>query len=166
MTILSFAALAPPNGGASPFVTISSPHISVVAVAPEFLGTAPVLRVLTPVARVVVLVSWEAGMGLAGPRALESSSLISSKGPVDENSARRRSSLRDPLPPESGETGSRPSRRPTWMGTAHAKPPLRLDKPKHQFKKGICARTKGTIRGQNKGDEQSIGWYLKLPWSN
>ena len=42
------------------------------------------------------------------------------------------------------------------MGAAHTKQPLFLDKIKHQFKKGICTCTKGTIRGQNKGDEQSI----------
>eukprot|EP00614_Pseudopedinella_elastica_P031724 CAMPEP_0172619916 /NCGR_PEP_ID=MMETSP1068-20121228/98450_1 /TAXON_ID=35684 /ORGANISM="Pseudopedinella elastica, Strain CCMP716" /LENGTH=83 /DNA_ID=CAMNT_0013426923 /DNA_START=9 /DNA_END=256 /DNA_ORIENTATION=+ len=82
-------------------------------------------------------------MGLAGPRALQSSGLISSKDPVDEGSARRRSSDGGPLPPESGEPGSRPSRRPPLMKTAHAKPPPILDKPGHLFKISICARTKG-----------------------
>ena len=104
-----FVAVAPPPEGATPADTISSPLISATAVAPALLGTAPVLRVLTPVVRVVVVVSWEAGMGLAGPRALESSSLISSKGPIEKGGARRRSSRGDPLPPESGEPGSRPS---------------------------------------------------------
>ena len=33
---------------------------------------------------------------------------------------------------------------------------LLLDKPEHLFKESRCARTKVTIRGQNKGDEQSI----------
>ena len=40
------------------------------------------------------------------------------------------------------------------MRTAHAKPPLILDKPKHLSKKSIFARTKGTIRIQNKEDKQ------------
>ena len=34
------------------------------------------------------------------------------------------------------------------MGAAHTKQPLLLDKTKHQFKKGICTCTKGTIREQ------------------
>ena len=42
------------------------------------------------------------------------------------------------------------------MGTAHAKPPFLLDKPEHHFKKSICARTKGTIRGQNKGTSRAL----------
>ena len=83
-------AVAPPPEGATPAVTTSAPLIGATAVAPAPLETAPVLRLLTPVVRVVVVVPWEAGMGLAGPRALESSSLISSKGPVDEG--RQRSS--------------------------------------------------------------------------
>ena len=107
IAIQGFVPVAPPNGGASPFVTISSPHIGVVAVAPEFLGTAPVLRVLTPVVRVVVVVSWEGGVGFTGPRALESSSLISSKGPIEQGGTRRRSRRRDPLTPKGGKPGSR-----------------------------------------------------------
>ena len=51
---------------------------------------------------VVVVVPREVEMGLAGPQALESSSLLSSKGPVDEGSARRRISRGDSLP-ESGQ---------------------------------------------------------------
>eukprot|EP00614_Pseudopedinella_elastica_P017745 CAMPEP_0172644808 /NCGR_PEP_ID=MMETSP1068-20121228/239406_1 /TAXON_ID=35684 /ORGANISM="Pseudopedinella elastica, Strain CCMP716" /LENGTH=171 /DNA_ID=CAMNT_0013459023 /DNA_START=242 /DNA_END=754 /DNA_ORIENTATION=- len=149
------AAVAPTPEGATPAITASAPLIFAAAVAPAPLGSAPVLRISTPVVRVVVVVPWEAGMGLAGPR-VESSSLISSKDPVDENSARRRSSLGDPLPPENGEPGSIPSRRPTRMGTAHANVPLLVDKPEHQFKKRVCSRTKGAIRGQNKGDKQSI----------
>jgi len=42
------------------------------------------------------------------------------------------------------------------MGAAHTKLPLLLDMIEHQLKKGICTCTKGTIRGQNKGDENSI----------
>ena len=104
-----FVAVAPPHEGTSPVVTISSPHIGATTVAPKLLGPAPVLRVLTPVVRVVVVVSWEAGVGLTGPRPLESSSLISSKSPTEKGGARRRSSRGDPLTPESGKPGSRPS---------------------------------------------------------
>ena len=81
----------------------------------QTLRTAPVLCVLTSMVWVVVVVvvgvavPWEAGMGLAGPRALKSSSLVSSKDPIDEGSARCRSSRGDPLAPESGEPGSGPS---------------------------------------------------------
>ena len=108
MAIRGFVDVAPPNGGASPFVTISSPHIGVIAVAPEFLGTALVLRILTPVVRFVLVVSWEAGVGFTGARALESSSLISSEGPIEQGGTRRRSCRRDPLTPKSGKPGSRP----------------------------------------------------------
>ena len=135
------AAVAPAPEGATPAVTASAPLIGATAVALAPLGSAPVLRMLTPVVRVVVVVvQWEAGMGPAGPRALESGSLVSSKDLVDKGSARRRSSRGDPLPPERGEPGSRPSRRPTWMGTAHAKPPPLLGKPEHLLKRSICAR--------------------------
>ena len=101
-------AVAPPPEGATPAVTTSAPLICATAVATAPLGAAPVLRVLTPVVQVVVVVPWEAGMGLAGPRALESSSLISSKDPIENCGARRRSSRGDPLPPGGGEPGSRP----------------------------------------------------------
>ena len=43
-----------------------------------------------------------------------------------------------------------------WMGAAHTKTPLLLDKIKHQLKKGICTCTEGTIRGHNKRDERGI----------
>ena len=129
------AAVAPTPEGATPAVRASAPLLGATAVASAPLGSAPVLRMLPPVVRVVVEVPWEAGMGLAEPRALESSSLISSKDPADKDSARRRSSRGDPLPPGSGEPGSRPSRRPTWMRTTHAKPPLLLDKPEHSLRK-------------------------------
>ena len=102
MAAYAAAAGAPTPEGATPAVTASAPLMGATAVAPAPLGSAPVLRMLTPVVRVVV-VPWEAGMGLAGPRALESSSLINSKGPADKGSARRRSSRGDPLSPESGE---------------------------------------------------------------
>ena len=49
---------------------------------------------------VVVGVPWEAGMGLAGPRVLKSSSFFSLKGPIDEGSARSRSSRGGPLAPK------------------------------------------------------------------
>ena len=75
-------AVAPTPEGATPAVTTSAPLIGATAVAPAPLGTAPVLRVLAPVVRVVVVVLWEAKMGLAGPRDLESSSLVSSKDPA------------------------------------------------------------------------------------
>ena len=39
-------------------------HIGATAVAPKFLGTAPVLCMLTPVVRIVVVVAWETGVGL------------------------------------------------------------------------------------------------------
>ena len=104
-------AVAPTPERATPAVAASAPLIGATAFAPAPLGSVPVLRMVTPVVRVVV-VPWEAGMGLAGPRAPESRSLISSKNPVDEGSARRRRSRGDPLPQESGEPGSRPSRRP------------------------------------------------------
>ena len=103
-----FVVVASPHEGTSPVVTISSRHIGATAVAPKFLGTAPILRMLTPVVRIVVVVTWEMGVGLTGHRALESSSLISSKDPIEKGGARRRSSRGDPLPPESGEPGSRP----------------------------------------------------------
>ena len=80
-------AVAPPPEGTTPAVATSSPLIGAVAVAPAPLGTAPVLRVLTPVVRVVVVVLWEAGLRLAGPRALKSSSPVSSKGPVEKGGA-------------------------------------------------------------------------------
>ena len=95
------AEFAPTPEGATPAVTASVSLICATAVAPAPLGSAPVLCMLTPVVRVVVEMPWEAGMGLAGPRALERRSLISSKGPVDKGSARRCSSRGDPLPPES-----------------------------------------------------------------
>ena len=91
-----FVAVAPPPEGKTPADTTSSPIIGATAIAPALLGTASVLRVLTPVVRVVVVVPWEEGMGLAGARALESSSLISSKNPIEKGGARRRSS-RTPL---------------------------------------------------------------------
>jgi len=139
-----------------PAVAASAPLTGSTAVAPAPLGSAPVLRMLTPVVLVLVAVSRETGMGLAGPRALESSCPISPKGPVDEGSARRRSCRGDLLPPGSREPGGRPRKRPPWIKTAHAKPPLLLDKPEHLFKKRNFARTKGTIRGQNKGDNYSF----------
>ena len=77
------AAGAPTPEGATPAVSASAPLMGATAVAPAPLGSAPVLRMLTPVVRVVVLVPWEPGMELAGPRALESRSPVSSKGPVD-----------------------------------------------------------------------------------
>ena len=77
------AAVALTPAGATPAVAASAPLIRAAAVAPAPLGSAPVLRMLTPVVRVVVLVPWEPGMELAGPRALESRSPVSSKGPVD-----------------------------------------------------------------------------------
>ena len=51
---------------------------------------------------VVVVVPWEAGMGLAGPRVLKSSSFFSFslQGPIDEGSARSRSSRGGPLAPK------------------------------------------------------------------
>ena len=55
------------------------------------LGTAPVLRVLTPVVQVVVVVSWVAGVGFTGLRAPESRNLISTKGPIKQGGTRRRS---------------------------------------------------------------------------
>ena len=85
-------AAAPPPEGATPAVTSSFSLIDGAAVAPALMGTAPVLRVLTPVDRVVVVVQWETSMGLAGPRALESRITISSKGPVEKGGTRRRSS--------------------------------------------------------------------------
>ena len=148
------AAVALTPEGVTPAVAAGAPFIVATAVAPAPLGSAPVLHMLAPVVRVVVAVPKEARMGLAGPRANESISLISSKDPAVEGSARRRRSRGDPRPPKSGEPGSRPSRRPPWLGTSHAKPPL-LDKPEHWFKRSICARTKGTIRGRNNGDKQS-----------
>lgn len=116
------AALAPMPEGATPAVSASAPLIVSTAVAPAPLGFAPVLRMLTPVARVFVVVPWKPERGLAGPRALERRSLVSSMDHVDEGGARRRSSRGDPLQPESGESGSRPRRRPSWMGIARAKP--------------------------------------------
>ena len=92
-------AVAPPPGGATPAVTTGAPLTGATAVAPAPLGTAPALLVLTPVVQVVVAMPWKTGMGLAGPLALESSSLVSSKGPVEKGGARRRSSRGDPLPP-------------------------------------------------------------------
>ena len=96
------AAVAPTPEGATPAVTASAPLTDATAVAPAPFGSAPVLRMLTPVVQVVVVVPRETGMGLAGPRALEISSLISSKAPVEKGSARRRSKRGDPLPPEKG----------------------------------------------------------------
>ena len=104
-----YVVVAPPHEGTSPVVTISSRHIGATVVAPKFLGTAPVLRMLTPVVRIVVVVTWKTGVGLTGPRALESSSLISSKGLIKKIGARCRSCRGDSLPPESGKPGSRPS---------------------------------------------------------
>ena len=72
------AAVAPTPEGATPAVSASAPLIGATAVAPAPLGSAPVLRKLTPVIRVVVVVSLDAGRGLAGARALGSSSLIRS----------------------------------------------------------------------------------------
>ena len=111
----SAAAVASTPEGVTPAAAASAPLIRATAVAPALLGSAPVLRLFTPVVRVAVAVLWEAGLGLAGPRALESSSLVSSNAPVDEGSARGRSSRGDPLPPGSGEPGSSPSRRPPWV---------------------------------------------------
>ena len=71
MATHDFVAVAPPHGGASPFVTISSPQIGVTAVAPKPLGTASVLRVLTPVVRVCSssVVGIGSGIyGTSGPR--------------------------------------------------------------------------------------------------
>ena len=92
-------AVAPTPEGAIPAVAASAPLIGSTAVAPAPLGSVPVLRVLAPMVRVVVVVPWEARIRLAGPRALESSSNISSKDHADVGSARRRSSREDPLPP-------------------------------------------------------------------
>ena len=75
----------------------------------QALRTASVLCMWTSMVWVVEAVPWEAGMGLAGPRALKSSSLVSSKDPTDEGSARCRSSRGYPLALESGEPGSGPS---------------------------------------------------------
>ena len=75
----------------------------------QALRTAPFFFVLTSMVSVAVVVPWEAGMGLAGPRAPKSSSLVSSKDPIDEGSARCRSSREYPLAPERGEPGSGPS---------------------------------------------------------
>ena len=104
------AAVDPTLEGATPAAVVSRPLIGETAVAPAPLGSAPVLRLLTPVARVVVVVPWGAGMGLEGPRALESRSRIGPKRPSDEGSARHHSSREDPLPPGSGESSSRPTR--------------------------------------------------------
>ena len=71
------AAVAPTPVRATPAVAGSAQLIGSAAAALALLGSAPVLHMLTLVARVVIVVPWEAGMGLAGPRALESSSLIS-----------------------------------------------------------------------------------------
>ena len=102
-------AVAPTPEGATPAVAASAPLIGATAVAPAPLGSAPVSRMLTPVVRVVVVVTWRTGVGLTGPRALESSSLISSKDLFKKSVARCRSCRGDPLPPESGKPGSRPS---------------------------------------------------------
>ena len=68
------AAVAPTPKEATPALMASAPLIGATAFAPALLGPAPVLRALAPVARVVVVVvPWEAEMGLAGPRALERS---------------------------------------------------------------------------------------------
>ena len=91
-------------------------------------------------------------MGLAGPRALESSSLISSKGPFDERSARRRSSRGDPLPPERVEPGGRSSIRPPWMRTAH----FLLDKPGHLFKKKITRAPRTPFEDKTKGVNRAL----------
>ena len=88
-----YVVVAPPHEGTSPVVTISSRHIGATVVAPKFLGTAPVLRMLTPVVRIVVVVTWETGVGLTGPRALESSSLISSEDLIKKSGARCRSAV-------------------------------------------------------------------------
>ena len=55
--------------GAAPAVTADAPLIGATAVAPAPLGSPPVLRMSTPVVRVVVVGLWEVGMGLAGNRA-------------------------------------------------------------------------------------------------
>ena len=68
----------------TPAVAASAPLIGSTAVAPAPLGSAPVLRMLTPVVRVVVVVPWEAGMALAGPRTLDRRSPIGLKDPVAE----------------------------------------------------------------------------------
>ena len=61
------AAVAPTPRGATPAVTASARLIGATSVAPAPLGSAPVLHMLRPVVRVVVVVvPWEAGMGLAG----------------------------------------------------------------------------------------------------
>ena len=80
------AAVAPTPEGATPAVAASAPLIGATTVAPAPLGSAPVLRMLAPVVRVIVVVPKEWGMGLAGPRALENSSVISSKDPADKGS--------------------------------------------------------------------------------
>ena len=95
------AAVAQTPEEATSAVAAGAPLIGFTAIAPAPLGSAPVLNILTPVVRVIVAVPWKAGIGLAGPVALESSSPIRLKGPADEGSARRRSSLEDPLPQES-----------------------------------------------------------------
>ena len=69
------AAVAPTPEAATPAVTASAKLIGAAAVAPAPLGSAPVLRVFKPVVWVVVVLPWEEGMGLAGPRAFETSSL-------------------------------------------------------------------------------------------
>ena len=57
MATRDIVAFAPLDWGGSFFVAICSPHIGVTAVASKLLGKAPVLRVLTPVVRVVIVVS-------------------------------------------------------------------------------------------------------------
>ena len=61
------SADAPAAEGASPAVAASAPLIGATAFASTPLASAPILRMLMPVVRAAVVVSYEAGMGLAGP---------------------------------------------------------------------------------------------------
>ena len=62
VTAHAAAAVAPRPEGATPAVAGRAKLIGATAVAPAPLGSAHVLRVLTPVVRVVVVVPWETGM--------------------------------------------------------------------------------------------------------
>ena len=120
------------------------------------------MRVLTPVVRVVVVVSWEAGVGLTGPRALESSSLVSSNNPIEKGGARRRSSLGDPLTPESGKPDSiQVDARNGWELRIPNSPTF-LTKPNTSSRKAFAraprAPFKDRTKGTNKGDEQSTAF--------
>ena len=95
-------------------------------------------------------------MGLAGPRAPESSSLISSKDPVDEGSARRRSSRGDPLPPVSGEPGDKPSKRPTWMGLRMPSRPSFLTNLNTRLRKASARSPRAPFEDKTKGTSNAL----------